>query len=93
MRSLTNVSEVMNAFLMPISTVSVCVCVCVCMCVLVTQSCLTLCDPKHPSGSSVHSEGKNTGVGCHSLPQGIFPTKGSNLGGLSCRQIVCHLKH
>ena len=22
--------------------------------------------------------GKNTGVGCHSLPQGIFPTKGSN---------------
>ena len=28
MRSLTNVSKVMNAFLMPISTVCVCVCVC-----------------------------------------------------------------
>ena len=24
---------------------NVCVCVCVCVCVLVTQSCLTLCDP------------------------------------------------
>ena len=32
------------------------VCVCVCVCVLVTQSCLTLCDPMDcsPSGSSVH---------------------------------------
>ena len=26
------------------------------------------------------SPGKNTGVGCHALPQGIFPTQGSNLG-------------
>ena len=25
------------------------------------------------------SPGKNTGVGCHALPQGIFPTQGSNL--------------
>ena len=32
-------------------------------------------------GSSVHgdSPGKNTGVGCHFLLQGIFPTPGSNL--------------
>ena len=32
-------------------------------------------------GSSVHgnSPGKNTGVGCHFLLQGIFPTQGSNL--------------
>ena len=31
-------------------------------------------------GSSVHgdSPGKNTGVGCHALLQGIFPTKWSN---------------
>ena len=31
--------------------------------------------------SSVHgdSPGKNTGVGCHFLLQGIFPTPGSNL--------------
>ena len=34
--------------------------------------------------------GKNTGVGCHFLLQGIFPTKGSNpclLSLLHCRQI------
>ena len=33
-------------------------------------------------GSSVHgdSPGKNTGVGCHSLLQGIFPTQGLNPG-------------
>ena len=45
--------------------------------VLVAQSCLTLCDPVDCSlpGSSVH--GKNNGVGCHSLPQGLFPTQGS----------------
>ena len=31
-----------------------------------------------PPGSSVHEDtpGKNTGVGCHSLFQGIFPTQG-----------------
>jgi len=31
-------------------------------------------------GSSVHgdSPGKNTGVGCHALPQGIFPTQELN---------------
>ena len=35
-----------------------------------------------PPDSSVHvdSPGKNTGVGCHSLLQGIFPAQGSNLG-------------
>ena len=32
------------------------------------------------------SPGKNTGVGCHSLLQGIFPTQGSNLGPPHCRQ-------
>ena len=33
-----------------------------------------------PPGSSVHgdSPGKNTGMGCHALLQGMFPTKGSN---------------
>ena len=29
----------------------------------------------------------NTGVGCHFLLQGIFPTQGLNLGLLHCRQI------
>ena len=48
-----------------------------------SKSCLTLCDPmdSSPPGSFVHgdSPGKSTGVGCHFLLQGIFPTKGSNL--------------
>ena len=40
-----------------------------------------------------NSPGKNTGVGCHSLLQGIFPTQGSNLGLLHCRQFIYHLSH
>ena len=35
--------------------------------------------------------GKNTGVCCHSLLQGIFLTQGQNLGLLHCRQILYHL--
>ena len=34
--------------------------------------------------------GKNTGMGSHSLLQGIFLTQGSNLGLLHCRQILYH---
>ena len=64
---------------------------------LVTQSCLTLCDPMDYSlsGSSVHgdSPGKNTGVGCHALLQGIFPTHGLNPGLPYCRQILYLLSH
>ena len=33
-------------------------------------------------GIHTHSPGKNTRVGCHSLLQGIFPTRGSNLVSL-----------
>ena len=55
---------------------------CVCVCVLSLQSCPTLCDPMDysPPGLSVQwdSPSKNTGVGCHALLQGIFPTQGSN---------------
>ena len=40
-----------------------------------------------------NSPGKNTGVGCHSLLQGIFLTQGSNLGLLHCRQILYRLRH
>ena len=40
-----------------------------------------------------NSPGKNTGVGCHSLLQGIFPTQGSNLGFLHCRKILYHVNH
>ena len=36
---------------------------------------------------------KNTGVRCHLLLQGIFPTQGLNLCLLHCRQILYCLKH
>ena len=52
-----------------------------CVCMLSLQSCLTLCDPMEPA-RLLHpwdSLGMNTGVGCHALFQGIFPTQGSNL--------------
>ena len=59
---------------------------------LVAQLCPNLCDPMDCSlpGPSVHgdSPGKNTGVGCHALLHGIFPTQGSNPGLSQCRQIL-----
>ena len=74
--------------LLKYSTSSVC---------LVTQLCLTLCYPMDCSltGSSVlgGSPDKNTRVGCHALLQGIFLTKGSNLGLMHCRQIFYCLHH
>ena len=46
-------------------------------------------------GSSVHGDvpGKNTGVGCHFLLQGIVSTQESNLGLLHCRQILYQLSY
>ena len=45
--------------------------------------------------SFVHesSPGKNTGVGCHALLPGIFPTQGSNPGLPRCRWILYCLSH
>ena len=40
-----------------------------------------------------NSVGKNTGVGYHSLLQGIFPTQGSNPSLPHCKQILYHLSH
>ena len=37
---------------------------------------------------SMDSPGKNTGLHCHSLLQGILPIQGSNLGPLHHRQIL-----
>ena len=39
------------------------------------------------------SPGKNTGVGCHFLLQGIFLTQGQNPGLLQCRWILYHLSY
>ena len=65
---------------------------CVCVCVLAAQSCPILCNSMDcsPPDSSVHgdSPGKNTGVRCYALLQGIFKTQGLNLGLLHCRQIL-----
>ena len=70
--------------------------VCVCVCVYV--SCSVISNPlqlQEPTGLFCpwNFPGKNTGVGCHSLLQGIFPTEGLNLGLMPCRQILYHLSH
>ena len=56
-----------------------------------------LCGPQNCNlpGSSVHGDSpdKHTGVGCHFLPQGVFPTQGSNPGLPHCRRILYQLSH
>ena len=63
----------------------------------VTQSYLAFCDPVDcsPPGSSVRRifQAKNTGVGCHLLLQGIFPTQESNPGLPPCRWILYQLSY
>ena len=56
--------------------------------VLVAQSYPTLCNP---IVCPWNSPGKNSGVDCHSLLQGIFPTQGLNPALVHCRQI--HLSY
>ena len=48
----------------------------------VAQSCLTFATSwtvTYQAPPSMDSPGKDTGVGCHFLLQGIFPTQGLNL--------------
>ena len=52
------------------------VCVCVCVCVQSCQICVTPWTVVH---QALLSMGKNIGVSCHFLLQGIFPTRGSNV--------------
>ena len=66
-------------------------------CMKSLQVCPTLCDPVDCSPTRLpcpwDSPGKNTGVGCQALLQGIFPTQGSNphlLCLLHCRWILYH---
>ena len=55
-------------------------------CVLSRFSCVRLCvtlwSVAHQAPLSRDSPGRNTGVGCHFLPQGMFQTQGSNPGSL-----------
>ena len=55
----------------------------------VAQSCPTLCNPTRLL-CPWDFPGKNTGVGCHFLIQGIFPTQGLNLSLLMGRWILYH---
>ena len=64
--------------------------------VLLAQLCPILCDSMdctRQAPLSMEFSSKNTGVGCHVLLQGIFPTQGLNPVLLHCRQILCHLSH
>ena len=65
-----------------------------CCCCLVTQECLTLCDPVDcsPPGSCDRGilQARIVEWGCHALLQGIFPSQGSNLSLLLGRQILNH---
>ena len=62
--------------------------------VLVTLLCPTLCDAVDcncQAPLSVEFPGKNTGVGFHSLLQGLFPTQESNPGVLHCKRVLYHI--
>ena len=62
----------------------------------VIQSCPTLCNPQTGAYQVVFqwdSSGKNTGVGCRFLLQGIFLTQGLNPGFLHYRQMLYCLSH
>ena len=69
----------------------------VCLCAQQLQSCLILCDPMDCSllGSSYPwgFPGKNIGVGCRFLLQGIFSTQGLNLGLLHWHSGSLSLSH
>ena len=58
----------------------------------ITQLCPTVCDTMD-CRLPCDFAGKSTGVGCHFLLQGIFPTQGSNPGLLHCRQTLYRLSH
>ena len=69
-------------------------------CCCAVLSCSVVSDSLRPSGlyptrllCSWNSSGKNTGVVCHALLQGIFPTQGLNPGLPHCRQIFYCLSH
>ena len=66
----------------------------------VALSCPTLFNPKDCSlpglpGSSVHGDSpdRNTGMGCHALLQGIFPTQVSNPSLPYCSWILYQLSY
>ena len=85
--TLTMVGKATNLILLDVKWESAVLC-------LVSQLCPTLCDSMDcsPPGSSVYgdSPGKHTGVACHVLVQGIFPTQGSSPGLPHCMRTNHH---
>ena len=67
------------------------------LCVLCHFTCVWLCAPIWSGASRFfclwNSPGENTGVHCHFLLQGIFPTQKSNPSLPHCRQILYQLSH
>ena len=70
-------------------------CLCLPSCCLLLFSHSVMSDSLRPHGLSPtrllcpwHFPGKSTGVSCHFLLQGIFPTQGSNPCLLHCRRIL-----
>ena len=61
------------------------------------KSCPTLCNPWKVACTKLlrtwDFQGKSTGVGCHFLHQGIFPTQGSHPSLSHCRQTLYRLSH
>ena len=47
----------------------------------------------HPNPLSWNFPGKDTGVGCHFLLHGLFPTQGLNPGLLHCRRMLYRLSY
>ena len=60
---------------------------------VMSNSSMIPCTVARQAPLSMNSPGKNTGVGCHFLLQGSFPTQGLNLGLPHCRQILYCLSH
>ena len=89
---LENFYFLMYAHIIHMTSMRVCVCVCVSHSVISNSL-----QPLGLSRTRLHhpwnSPGKNTGVGCLSLLQGIFLTQGLNRGLLHCRQILYRLSH
>ena len=69
----------------------------VCVLCQSAQPCPTFLQPQRLQPTRLlcpwNPTGKNTGVGSHSLLQGIFPTQRWNSGLLHCRQILYHRSH
>ena len=68
-----------------------CLCCALCSCSVVSDSLrfpwTVACQA--PLSMGILQARKNTGVGCHALLQGIFPTQGSNPGLPHCRILYC----